>query len=138
MAAIVRIKFDQFVPLDATEAYALLCDWEDHGRWVPLTKVTVHDEASFTAFTGVGPLVLKDEMVVFSKDDAELVVVIRKTGPILTGTAGFAVRPFSQGSCVVTWEESLRVPLVPWFLAPVLRVVTRALFRAALKNLPPS
>lgn len=137
MAAIVSIKFDQFVPLDASEAYTLLCDWGDHGRWVPLTKVVVLDESSFTAFTGVGPLVLKDEMVVLSKNDQERKVLIRKAGPVLTGTAGFSVRSFSKGSCVVTWEESLRVPLVPGFLAPALCVVTRALFRGALKKLPP-
>lgn len=135
MAAIVTVELDQFVPLAAQDAYELLCDWEDHGRWVPFTRVIAHDDDHFTAYTGVGALSLKDEMIVVSRDDAEHRVTIEKLGPVLTGTASFATRHFSQAGCIVTWHESIRVPFVPWFLAAPLRGVTRALFRRALRAL---
>lgn len=135
MAAIVTVELAQFVPLSASDAYELLCDWEDHGRWVPFTRVVVHDKTSFTAYTGVGPLALKDEMMVVSRDDSQRKVMIEKLGPIITGTASFSVRPCAQAGCVVRWRESIRVPLVPGFVAPPLRAATRALFRHALRSL---
>jgi carbon monoxide dehydrogenase subunit G len=138
MAAHVNVTFHQHVDLSAARAYDLLCDWEDHGRWVPLTRVIVHAPDSFTAWTGVGRLSLEDNMRVTDRDDAARSVTIEKTGPVLTGSAGFAVRPFSEDSCVVTWTEQIRVPLVPPFSAALLGAVTRALFRRALRNLPPA
>lgn len=136
MPASVNVTFSRYLGVSADTAYALLCDWEDHGRWVPLTRVTVHDQDSFTAYTGVKPLVLKDEMRVTSRDDNTRTVTIEKLGPLLTGTAGFAVKPFSETSCVVTWEEHVNVPYVPRFAAPVLQWATRLAFTRALKKLP--
>ena len=137
MAVTVNVSFDQHVGLSADETYRLLCDWEDHGRWVPLTRVVVHSEEAFTAYTGIGPLRLRDDMVVQFRDDAARHVVVEKIGPVLTGTAGFAVRNFSADACVVRWTESLRIPLLPRFLAPPLRTVTRRLFSRALRRLAP-
>jgi carbon monoxide dehydrogenase subunit G len=134
MAAVVRVRFEQHIPLPAEIAYRRLCDWQDHERWVPFTTVTVHDENTFTAYTGIGPLRLADNMRVTCRDDEAREVVVEKTGPVLTGSAGFRVRPSSAESSIVIWTEELRVPLVPGFCAPLLRVVTRRLFRRALKR----
>ncbi len=46
----------------AEKAYSDLCDWKDHERWVPFTKVTIHSPQEFTAYTGVRPFVIKDRM----------------------------------------------------------------------------
>lgn len=135
MAATVDVVFDQHVALSAEEAYALLCDWRDHARWVPLTRVTVHDERSFTAYSGLGRLSLPDRMQVIDKDDDARSVTIEKKGPVLTGLAGFSVRRYADDECIVTWREHIRVPLVPGFLARPLESMTRGLFRRALKNL---
>lgn len=135
MAATVRVTFEQHISLPAETAYRRLCDWKDHERWVPFTKVTVHDEETFTAYTGIGPLRLEDNMRVVRRDDASCEVVVEKTGPVLTGSAGFRVRPYSAESSIVVWTEELRVPLIPEAFAPLLRVMTRRLFRRALKRL---
>jgi len=136
MAATIKTTFDQYVPMSANDAYAALCDWDDHSRWVPLTRVTTHSPEEFTAYTGIGPLSLPDRMRVVRRDDASLSVTIEKIGPVLRGTAGFTVRPFDGASCVVRWHETVRVPLVPRLLSGAFSVATRLLFRAALRRLP--
>ena len=135
MAAKVSVAVSQYSSKTADEAYSLLCNWEDHGRWVPMTRVVEHSKDSFTAYTGVGALALEDNMRVTLRDDAARTVRIEKTGPYLKGTAVFSVKPFSSTTSVVTWEEHLTVPFVPNFMSPVLSVVTRKLFSRALRNL---
>jgi len=136
MAIRIKTSFDQYVKAPAAEAYADLCDWEDHERWVPLTRVTVHSPEEFTARTGVGPLVLVDRMRLLERDDAAMRVTVEKLGPLLTGTAGFRVRPYSDEACVVSWTENVSVPLMPGFLSKPLSAATRVLFRRALRRLP--
>lgn len=136
MAATIETTFDQYLPMSAEETYALLCDWDDHARWVPLTRVATHSPDEFTAYTGLGPLALPDRMRVVRRDDASLSVTVEKLGPVLRGTAGFVVRPFDASSCVVRWYESVRVPLVPGRLSRMLSGVARVFFRAALRRLP--
>jgi hypothetical protein len=135
MAAHVNVSFNQHVKLPAEVAYRLLCDWEDHSRWVPLTKVEVHSPDSFTAYTGIGPLRLKDRMQVLSRDDEQRAVVVVKLGPVLTGSAGFKVKTYSATSCVVSWTEELHIPYLPGFTTILLRPLTRLLFRRALRRL---
>lgn len=136
MAVRIETTFDQYVKVPAEQAYADLCDWKDHERWVPFTRVTVHSADAFTARTGVGPLALVDRMRVLERDDVAMRVSVEKLGPLLTGTAGFDVRPFSDETCVVRWTENVTVPLVPGFLAKPLSAATRILFRRALRRLP--
>ena len=136
MAVNFNISFSRYVPLECEEAYKLLCDWEDHGRWVPFTKVEMTGEDSFVARTGFGFLSLCDNMVVTERDDEAKTVEIEKTGPDLRGTAGFTVKRFDGDSCVVVWRENITVPYVPKFLRSSLAVATTFLFQRALKNLP--
>ena len=136
MSVNVNISFSRYVQLECEEAYKMLCDWEDHGRWVPFTKVEMTGEDSFVARTGLGFLSLSDNMVVTERDDATKTVKIEKTGPYLRGSADFTVKKFNVNSCLVTWRENIVVPYVPKFLSPVLTRVTTTLFKRALKNLP--
>lgn len=136
MAARIETTFEQYVTTSAEKAYTDLCDWKDHERWVPFTTVILHSETEFTARTGVGPLALVDRMRVLERDDTAMRVTVEKLGPLLTGTAGFSVRPFAEDACVVRWREHVTVPLVPGFLAKPLSAATRVLFRRALRRLP--
>lgn len=141
MSLRVKVSFEQHLSMRADDAYRTLCDWEDHGRWIPLTKVQAtqvqnHGPESFTAYTGVWPLRLTDRMRVSAKDDTTMSVTIEKIGPYLTGEAGFTVRPFDEASCVVVWREDVNAPYLPSILGPVVSSATRVLFKRALKRMP--
>jgi len=136
-ASEVRFTVTKVVPLDAATTYELLCDWEDHGRWVPFTEVVVHSPESFVAFTGIGPVKLEDNMSVVSRDDDAMRVEIVKTGPVIVGSASFTVRPFSEHSSIVDWTEVISVPYLPTFLAPAAASIGKILFAVALRGLPP-
>jgi hypothetical protein len=133
----VSFTLHQVVPISADEAFALLCDWEDHGRWVPFTSMDVRSNDEFVAYTGIGPFKLEDNMCVTHRDVAGRSLSIVKTGPVVTGTASFSVRPFSETSSVVTWVESVQIPYLPGFAAPVAAKVGKLLFKAALRRLAP-
>lgn len=138
----LRFTVRTVVHIPPAEAFALLCDWEDHGRWVPFTKVVSHAPTSFTAYTGVGPLQLPDNMELLERDDESLSALVLKTGPILIGTAAFHVRRFSNGSAVVEWREELTIKGVPVLItkavAPILSIVAKLFFKRALKRMAPA
>jgi carbon monoxide dehydrogenase subunit G len=138
----VRFTVRTVIQIPPAEAFALLCDWEDHSRWVPLTKVVSHSSTSFTAYTGIGPLQLPDNMELLERDDESLSALVLKTGPILIGTAAFHVRRFSDEGCVVEWREELTVKGVPRLItkavAPVLSTVAKRFFTRALKRMAPA
>lgn len=137
MSVSINLSFTQHVPMPCDRTYSLLCDWEDHGRWVPFTKVEITGKDTFVAKTGVWPVVLPDNMRLSLKDDENRRVEIEKTGPYLSGTAGFEVKPYDINSCLVVWREDITVPYVPRFVRPALKRLTEALFKRALKKLPP-
>ena len=136
MSVNVEISFSRYIPIECSEAYKLLCDWEDHGRWVPFTEVKMTGECSFVARTGLGFFSFPDNMVVTERDDAPKTVKIEKIGPHLRGSAGFTVKKFDSDNCVVTWHENIVVPYVPKFLNHGLARITTVFFQRALKNLP--
>lgn len=121
-----------------------LVDWKGHEAWIPATRVDVGPGdptavgATFTAFTGFGPLALEDRMRVVrcdwtaasSSGDCE----VEKLGPILTGSAGFTVAPDGDGS-VVVWVEDVTVRYAPQFLAPLLSRIGAAGFRVGMRKL---
>lgn len=136
VAALINTSFDQYVTTSAEKAYDDLCDWKDHARWVPFTRITLHSNQEFTAHTGIGPLALPDRMRILERDDEAMRVSVEKLGPLLTGTASFKVRMFTAESCVVTWTENVRVAFVPGVLTKPLSATARVLFRYALRRLP--
>lgn len=130
----VDFTVDAMVPLPADEAYRRMCDWDDHARWVPFTRVTTHSPDRFTAWTGIGPLQLEDNMTVVERDDARRFVKVAKTGPRLLGEASFTIVPHGGRRSQVQWVESVEVQRLPRFLAPVARVMGRLGFRTALRR----
>jgi hypothetical protein len=113
----------------AQAVWDALIDWTGHAQWVPLTRVVVDPGdpdavgATFTAWTGIGPLALKDRMRVTRLDwdpaAATGACEVEKLGPILTGRAGFVVTPAGSGA-EMRWTEDVTVPVVPQVLGPAL------------------
>ncbi len=138
MGARIKIDIHQYVTAEAAKAYSDLCDWKDHERWVPFTKVTIHSPQEFTAYTGIRPFVIKDRMRVTARNDEAKEATFLKLGPLLTGTAGFKVRGYGAKSCIIVWQENIKVAYLPGFLSKPLTIVARILFRYALRKLPRS
>lgn len=128
----------------ARDVWDELVDWDGHGAWVPSTRMQVDPGdptavgATFTAFTGVGPLVLEDRMRVLrcewndasSRGECE----VEKLGPVLRGTAAFAVAPVGHGA-VVEWSEDVTVPRLPQFASSPAAWIGAAGFRRAMRRL---
>lgn len=124
--------------------WAEMIDWEGHGAWVPATRVEVDGPdsqavgATFTGYTGYGPLTLVDRMRVseIGWDDSagKGECVVEKLGPVLRGTAGFTVSERGEGSRV-DWFEDVTVPYLPGFLAPIVSKVSALGFSLAMKRL---
>lgn len=129
----VRIQLEIPIRHDAEAVYAALCDWAAHSTWVPMTRVDVHSDDEFTAYTGVRPLVLEDRMRVTSRNDVEREVVVEKLGPVLRGSVLFRVEA-RGAACSVVWDEDLRVPFVPKVLAKPLGLAGAVLFKQAFRR----
>ena len=138
MSARIKIELYQYVTTSAEKAYSDLCDWKDHERWVPFTKVTIHSPQEFTAYTGIRPFIIKDRMQVTVRNDETKEATFLKLGPLLTGTAGFRVQRYDAKSCIVIWQENIKVSYLPGFLSKPLTAIARKLFRYALRRLPRS
>lgn len=121
-----------------------LVDWAGHAEWIPATRVEVDAGdptavgATFTAWTGFGPLALEDRMRVAACEwdaDAESGrCEVDKLGPVLRGQAGFTVRPEGAGTGLV-WFEDVEVRFVPGFVAPLVARLGAAGFRAGMRRL---
>ena len=138
MGARIEIDLRQYVTTSAEEAYGDLCNWKDHERWVPFTKVTIYSPQEFTAYTGIRPFAIADRMRVTRRDDETKEATFLKLGPLLTGTASFSVQRYDDNSCIVTWRENVKVLYLPGFLSTPLTALTLRLFRYALRRLPRS
>ena len=136
-----RVAFDVSVHLSqpARTVWAALADWARHGDWIPATEIRIlngHGDVGtqFIARTGLGPLAFDDRMMVTDIDAEAMRAGVVKTGPWLTGTAGYAVVDQAPG-CVVQWSEDVVLPGVPGFLAPIITGASRVAFRLALRRL---
>lgn len=136
----VQHRFDQ----PARVVWDDLVDWERHADWIPATKMEVEPGdptdvgREFTARTGVGPVVLVDEMRVVNCewDDATSSgsCQVDKLGPVLRGRAAFTVNPDGDGS-KVDWVEDVVVNRVPQFLAPVAARLGALGFKQGMRSL---
>lgn len=140
------VRFEVRTSFDAPprRVWDEMIDWQRHEAWIPATRMAVPADdptavgAEFTAFTGYGPLTLEDRMRVTrcdwdeaaSRGDCE----VEKLGPVLRGTAGFAVKPEGAG-CVVVWIEDVTVPYVPGFASPVVAKLGAAGFKVGMRKL---
>lgn len=135
--ALVSFELTRTVALEPQASWHALTDWKGHEGWIPMTRVDVvsQDPDAFVAFSGPGKLALEDRMTVteslFDGHDGRCHVI--KHGPVLVGEAEFSVRPgLKAGTTDVTWRESVRVPLLPRFLSPVVARIGSALFSHSL------
>lgn len=121
-----------------------MIDWQGHASWVPMTRIAVgvgdpHEVgATFTAWTGPGPLALEDRMKVtaldWDDDSSSGRCEVDKLGPVLRGRASFTVEPVAGGS-LVRWIEDVTVPLVPQLFAPLVAWAGAAGFRLGMRRL---
>ena len=61
-------------------------------------------------------------------------MVVEKTGPWITGTAGFEVTPTEEG-CRLRWFEAVQVPYLPALLTGPAAVVARVGFAQSMGQL---
>lgn len=126
------------------EVWAAMVDWERHADWIPATRMQVDPGdpnevgATFTGFTGYGPLTLEDRMRVTQIDWDEAAgkgtCEVEKLGPVLKGRAGFTVVADGEGSRL-DWFEDVTIPYVPKLLAPIVNKLSAAGFSFGMKGL---
>lgn len=121
-----------------------MLDWQAHGEWIPATRVEVDPGdptavgATFTGYTGYGPLTLVDRMVLDKAEwDEESLTGscgVTKLGPVLGGTAGFDITP-TTGGCQLVWFEDVTVAYLPGVFSPVVNVLSAKGFEFAMSKL---
>lgn len=98
--------------------WSRVTDWGAHGRWVPLTTMTVtHDTGGvgtrFVGRSGAGPLAFDDPMEVVRWEPPAAARAgtagIAHRGRVVLGTAEVQVVPLPGGRCRVRWTEDVAV-----------------------------
>lgn len=139
----VRSVLDVKASPDA--AWALITDWPAHGRWIPLTVVTIDGDSPgrsglgtrFTGRTGLGPLGFDDPMTVTEwqppagASDGRCRLV--KRGRWISGWAEISVSP-RPGGCRLVWTEDIQPRWTPRFADPVVSRIGRVLFDGTLRK----
>lgn len=130
--------------VDPVVLWEALIDWDDHGRWIPATRMDIGDDGAqsvgdtFTAYTGYGPLTLVDRMRVSVMEwnplDQRGACEVEKLGPVLSGTAGFVVSQDPVGSRI-EWFERVDVKYLPGFAAPIVSALSSAGFSFGMRRL---
>lgn len=121
MARVV-FSVERELPFPADRVFDELIDWKGHAQWVPLTRVAIESGdggvgTQFVASSGLGPLALADRMRVEALDPVARTVLVKKIGPVLTGVVRLAVVSMGESGSRLDWEEDIRVPALPQFLA---------------------
>ena len=137
-----RITVATDIPAPPEQVWADVRRIESHVEWMEdaerITFTTSGHEGPGTAFdcaTKVGPIRLRDRMVITEWADAA-VMGIRHVG-LVTGTGRFTLEPIGTASTRFTWQEELTFP---WWLGGVLgahagSLVLRVVWRRNLRNL---
>jgi hypothetical protein len=130
----------------ADSAWQLVTDWPAHGRWIPLTRVSIDADSPgssglgcrFTGRTGYGPVGFDDPMTVTRwqppADGASGHCRVVKRGRWLAGWAEIEVRPTEAG-CRLVWTEEVRPRWLPRAADPVLARAGTVLFDRTLRQL---
>lgn len=153
-----RFTAHREVAADPVRTWERLTDWRAHGRWVPLTTMSVRSDTGgvgtvFVGRSGVGRLAFDDVMEVVRWEPPTATRAgtagIAHRGRVVLGTAEVQVVPLPGGRCRVRWTEDVAVlsrqlsrPLLPLLVlggrlafGHVLAEVARELEPAA--GLPP-
>jgi len=138
--ATVRFTVQRPLDLPAQDVFDELIDWRGHAHWVPMTRVVIEEDAGdvgtvFVATTGIGPLALPDRMRVDALDRDAMTVRIAKIGPVLTGDVVLQVDRTTDRSCELLWDEQVRVPVLPQFLAAPVGAVAKVAFSRAITSM---
>lgn len=131
------------VAAPAEQMWQVITDWPSHGRWVPLTTVTVTTRTDgpgtrFVGRTGVGRLGFDDPMEVVRWEppgpDRTGTCTLRKTGTVVLGWAQITVEPQGRDRCRVTWTEDVDIAPVAWtaWASPLVVAGGRLAFGALL------
>lgn len=130
--------------LTPEQAWARVTDWRRHGRYVPLTTMTVVPAPAdgvgtvFVARTAVGRFGFDDpmEIVEWQPPSADTTgrCRIEKRGRVMLGWAELTVEPRGTGSRV-TWREDAFPAGLPAFARPVATLSGRLLFGRVLRKL---
>ena len=113
----------------AGRTWDLVTDWSAHGRWVPLTTMTVLRDTGgvgtvFVGRSGVGRLAFDDPLEVVRWEPptatrAGTAGLVHR-GPVVLGTAEVQVVPLPGDRCRLRWTEDvallsrrLSAPLLP-------------------------
>jgi hypothetical protein len=143
---VAPVKFEVVHRFDAPAevVWNALVDWSFHAEWIPMTRVELGPGnpaavgATFTAWTGPGPLALKDSMRVtvldWDSDAGSGRCEVDKLGPVLKGRAGFTVVSAGTGS-ELRWIEDVSVRFVPRPLASVVSRLGAVVFRRGMSRL---
>jgi len=143
-----RITAVTDVAAPAGRTWQLVTDWPSHGRWVPLTTVSVLEPGAggrgvgtrFVGRTGVGPIGFDDPMTVTAfvppsgdlEGDAAGRCDVDKVGRVVRGIAWFEVQPVDAGRCRLTWGED--VEIAPRALTRALRPLVELAGRQGLRS----
>jgi hypothetical protein len=142
--ALVRSVRQLDAPVE--RAWALVTDWPAHGRWIPLTTVSIDPDSQatqglgtrFTGRTALGPIGFDDPMTVTvwqpPDDDKAGRCRVVKRGRWLAGWAEIEVRPADGGSRL-SWLEDVRPRWTPRLADPVISRVGKLLFDRTLRRL---
>ncbi|WP_456694784.1 SRPBCC family protein [Aeromicrobium sp. P5_D10] len=126
------IEIVREVHLSPEEAWSRLTDWERHGDFVPLTRISLTTRG-FDAFTGIGRAGFHDPMDVVQWDEPAF-CRLEKRGRVVSGWAELSVDPIG-GRSRVTWREDIRVRGVPRLFDGLTRASSRALFSRVIDGL---
>lgn len=134
------VELVRVVPADLEATFAVVGDLTAYGRFVVATTLETDPLPvgvgwSFTARTGVGPLVVVDRMTVTAWEPPHRFSV-RKLGPVLDGWADVRFVAGAAGT-TVRWTEEITVR-PPWLgrrLTLLSDPVTRWLFGRALDRM---
>jgi len=129
------------VDAPAARVWQALTAWDRQSEWVIATRAYATDLAGqgvgggLAAFTGLGPIRLKDTMVI-TEWLPPSVCRVRHTGRVIRGTGVFQVEPTDDRRAVVTWSEHLTMPFgrVGEACWPVVRLVASRLLRRSLQR----
>lgn len=137
---VIRVR----TPLPAADSWRRLTDWPAHGRYVPLTTMSVEPPGPsdvgtvFTARTALGPLGFDDPMEILEwqppAGDAPGRCRLVKRGRVMLGRAEITVVPDGTGS-VATWDEDIVVAHLPKVFNPAVALSSRLLFGRVMRKL---
>ncbi len=142
--ALVRVTRHIDAPVE--RVWELVTDWPAHGRWIPLTKVSIDPDSPdgaglgtrFTGRTALGPIGFDDPMTVTEwQPPAEASAGrcrVVKRGRWLAGGAEIEVGPEAGGSRL-TWSEDVQPRGLPRLADPAVTLMGKLLFERTLRQL---